>query len=264
MDDGATATAAIDRMLPERLRRLQQLTGVPVVFGGTTRRTPHGDRLVIGRLSGTHGDALRGLVVAPGLGLGGSVLQQGVARRVDDYATTTTITHTYDRIVVEQERITSVLAVPVVLGGSVRAVLYGAVRDSRPIGDRTLRTAAVVAEQLGRDVTAPPPELPSASSVALEELAAVIRETTDPALRARLLRIQRGLVGSAPGGTALLAPRELDALRLVAVGASNLEIAARLGLTPETVKAYLRSAMRRLGVHNRTAAVHAARVAGVL
>jgi DNA-binding CsgD family transcriptional regulator len=263
VDEGGTATAAIDRLLPERLRRLQQLTGVPVVFGGTTRRSPHGDRLVIGRSSGTHGDALRGLVVSPGLGLGGSVLQQGVPRRVDDYATTTTITHTYDRIVVEQERITSVFAVPVVLDGTVRAVLYGAVRDSRPIGDRTLRTAAVVAGQLGRDVTAPSPE-PPAASAALDELAAVIRETADPALRARLLRIQRGLGGPAPQGTGLLAPRELDALRLVAVGASNLEIAARLGLSPETVKAYLRSAMRRLGVHNRTAAVHAARVAGVL
>ena len=86
----------------------------------------------------------------------------------------------------------------------------------------------------------------------------------DPALRARLLRIRRGLGGSAPEGTALLAPRDLDALRPVAVGASNLEIAARLGLSPETDKAYLRSAMRRLGVHNRTAAVHAARITGVL
>jgi LuxR family transcriptional regulator, regulator of acetate metabolism len=31
----------------------------------------------------------------------------------------------------------------------------------------------------------------------------------------------------------------------VDVGASNLEIAVRLGLSPETVKAYLRSAMRK-------------------
>jgi DNA-binding CsgD family transcriptional regulator len=61
-----------------------------------------------------------------------------------------------------------------------------------------------------------------------------------------------------------LAPRELDALRLVAVGASNVEIAAQLGLSPETVKAYLRTAMRKLDVHNRTAAVHAARLAGIL
>jgi LuxR family transcriptional regulator, regulator of acetate metabolism len=35
-------------------------------------------------------------------------------------------------------------------------------------------------------------------------------------------------------------------------------------LSPETVKAYLRNAMRKLDVRNRTAAVHAARLAGVL
>ncbi|HJQ47041.1 MAG TPA: helix-turn-helix transcriptional regulator [Amycolatopsis sp.] len=62
----------------------------------------------------------------------------------------------------------------------------------------------------------------------------------------------------------MLASREIDALRRVAVGASNVEIAARLGLSPETVKAYLRTAMRKLDVHNRTAAAHAAREAGAL
>lgn len=94
------------------------------------------------------------------------------------------------------------------------------------------------------------------------------RLTGDPVLRARLLRTPRGWPGlrgraPAPAATALLAPRELDVPRLVAVGASNLEIAARLGPSPETVEAHLRSAVRRLGVHDRTAAVHAARVAGV-
>jgi LuxR family transcriptional regulator, regulator of acetate metabolism len=63
---------------------------------------------------------------------------------------------------------------------------------------------------------------------------------------------------SAIGGTRHLQGDD-GALRLVAVGAGNREIAARLGPSPETVEAYLRSASRRLGVHNRTAAV----VAGV-
>ncbi|MHA6779787.1 LuxR C-terminal-related transcriptional regulator [Pseudonocardia saturnea] len=35
-------------------------------------------------------------------------------------------------------------------------------------------------------------------------------------------------------------------------------------MSAQTVKAYLRTAMRKLDVHNRTAAVHAARVAGLL
>jgi hypothetical protein len=50
----------------------------------------------------------------------------------------------------------------------------------------------------------------------------------------------------------------------VARGGSNLDIAGELGLRPDTVKAYLRSGMRKLDVHNRTAAVHVARARGLL
>jgi DNA-binding CsgD family transcriptional regulator len=62
----------------------------------------------------------------------------------------------------------------------------------------------------------------------------------------------------------VLAPREVEALGHVAVGLTNGEVAAAMGLSTETVRAYLRSAMRRLDVHNRTAAVHAARQLGLL
>jgi DNA-binding CsgD family transcriptional regulator len=50
----------------------------------------------------------------------------------------------------------------------------------------------------------------------------------------------------------------------VAAGATNAVAAERLGLRAETVKGYLRSAMRRLGAHTRTEAVAAARRAGLL
>ncbi|WP_040924482.1 response regulator transcription factor, partial [Saccharomonospora iraqiensis] len=63
---------------------------------------------------------------------------------------------------------------------------------------------------------------------------------------------------------ALLAPRERDVLAEVARGLTNAEIAERLALRPETVKAYLRSAMRKLDVHSRHHAVAAARRAGLL
>ncbi|MEV5445542.1 LuxR C-terminal-related transcriptional regulator, partial [Streptomyces sp. NPDC052644] len=61
-----------------------------------------------------------------------------------------------------------------------------------------------------------------------------------------------------------LAPRELDVLAAVATGATNADAARRLGLRPETVKGYLRSAMRKLGAHTRLEAVVAARRAGLL
>lgn len=61
-----------------------------------------------------------------------------------------------------------------------------------------------------------------------------------------------------------LAPRELDVLSWVAAGATNAAVAERLGLRPETVKGYLRSAMRKLGAHTRGEAVTTARRAGLL
>ncbi|UPT45525.1 helix-turn-helix transcriptional regulator, partial [Streptomyces sp. WAC00303] len=61
-----------------------------------------------------------------------------------------------------------------------------------------------------------------------------------------------------------LAPREVDVVACVAAGATNAAAAQRLGLRPETVKGYLRSAMRKLGAHTRLEAVVAARRAGLL
>lgn len=73
-----------------------------------------------------------------------------------------------------------------------------------------------------------------------------------------------GRCAGAPGRGVQLAPRELDVLACVAAGATNAVAADRLGLRPETVKGYLRSAMRKLGAHTRLEAVVAARRAGLL
>jgi DNA-binding CsgD family transcriptional regulator len=174
------------------------------------------------------------------------------------------------------------LAMPVTVDGTVRAVLYGAVRESSPIGDRAVSAACAVAEQMARDVarqqaegkpgeTAPVPEaaaLPEpglTTRAALTELATLIGDVPDPQLRARMARLCQALGGAcAPPATIVLAPRERDVLRIAAVGATNVEIAAQLGLSPQTVKAYMRAAMRKLGVHNRTAALHAARLAAAI
>ncbi|WP_344272603.1 response regulator transcription factor, partial [Actinomadura napierensis] len=62
----------------------------------------------------------------------------------------------------------------------------------------------------------------------------------------------------------VLTPREVDVLSYVAIGCTNAEAAERLGLLPETVKSYLRSAMRKLDAHTRLEAVTSARRAGLL
>ncbi|MZD07216.1 helix-turn-helix transcriptional regulator, partial [Streptomyces sp. SID5785] len=90
----------------------------------------------------------------------------------------------------------------------------------------------------------------------------------DPALRAELLAVCGRLASAAAPpprqAPVALAPREVDVLACVAAGATNAVAAERLGLRPETVKGYLRSAMRRLGAHTRGEAVVAARRAGLL
>lgn len=71
---------------------------------------------------------------------------------------------------------------------------------------------------------------------------------------------------------AQLSPREAEVLYLAAMGCANKEIAARLGIAPQTVAHHLSSVYRALGVHTegnpRIRAVslwyaHAARFVGV-
>ncbi|MCP9956658.1 helix-turn-helix transcriptional regulator [Streptomyces sudanensis] len=120
------------------------------------------------------------------------------------------------------------------------------------------------------------------------QLRALAPRIADPVVRAELLAVcgrlaaagapagAPGSDGEAPGaGTGPvpsgagapregLAPREVDVLAVVATGATNADAARRLGVRPETVKGYLRSAMRKLGAHTRLEAVVAARRAGLL
>ncbi len=61
-----------------------------------------------------------------------------------------------------------------------------------------------------------------------------------------------------------MSERELEVLQLIAEGLTNREIASRLYLSLNTVKAHSRNIYGKLGVHNRTQAVARARALGVL
>jgi LuxR family transcriptional regulator, maltose regulon positive regulatory protein len=61
-----------------------------------------------------------------------------------------------------------------------------------------------------------------------------------------------------------LTDRELEVLRLVAIGQSNEEIAATLVISSETVKKHLKNIYGKLEVHSRLEAVNRAREAGCL
>jgi DNA-binding NarL/FixJ family response regulator len=77
-----------------------------------------------------------------------------------------------------------------------------------------------------------------------------------PAAAARLGRRARS---DAEGGG--LSRRELEVVRLVAVGRTNREIAQELYLSPRTIDMHMRSVLRRLGCRSR---MEAARRAGEL
>lgn len=61
-----------------------------------------------------------------------------------------------------------------------------------------------------------------------------------------------------------LTPRERQVLELIARGMRNKEIAAALGITPDTTGAHVKNIYTKLGVHDRTAALGAAIRRGIV
>jgi DNA-binding CsgD family transcriptional regulator len=272
--------------LQTALRTLRRASGLPVTFASTAAG---GGRMRIVQLSGTVTQALRGLDVAVGTGLGGKAAALARPLAVSDYRTARTISHEYDHAV-GAERLGPVLAVPVVVHRATRAVLYGALREPAALGDRALDAAVVAARELGQALAVqdarrqaerwlPAPRSAGAGGpaaledirVAHGELQALAREVRDPLLTSRLLAVCARLARVStveerppadPGVP--LSPRELDVLACIATGATNAAAGVALGLRPETVKSYLRSAMRKLDAHTRMEAVVAARRAGLL
>ncbi|MFD7063168.1 LuxR C-terminal-related transcriptional regulator [Streptomyces sp. NPDC059906] len=277
------AVDAVDAaQIRSALVRLRRTTGLPVAFGGLVES---GRRQVrISELSGTATTALSALAVTAGSGLGGRAVALSRPCAVTDYSVARQISHEYD-LPVAAEGLRSVLAVPVVVRRRVRGVLYGALRTAQPLGDRTLSAAVAAARDAEQALVlrdeaddllaaaAPGTPAPGAAGGAgweqVREAHAALRalapRITDPALRDELLRACGLLVaGSGPVPGPRLAPREVDVLACVAAGATNGAAAERLGVGPETVKSYLRSAMRKLGARTRTEAVASARRTGWL
>ncbi len=254
-----------------------------MAFGGPV--TPGASTFAITDLCGARTSALANLVIRSGDGLGGKSLVLGRPVSVTSYRRANGITHIYDQAV-RQEHLETVAALPVVVDGAARLVIYLASRAQVGLGDRwfdgftpmirRLERDIAVEDEVRRRLALAAPETHSASSPSalspaeLRDIARDLHHLTgqveDEALRARLEAVSERLEVGEPRRPARvhLSPREVDVLEQVARGFSNQQAADNLGLLPNTVKSYLKAAMRKLQVTNRVQAITAAREAGAI
>lgn len=257
---------SIDALLHRTVTDVRSATGLPVVFAGPVGH----DGLLLSTSAGMHTASLDGLLVARDHGLGGRAVQVRRPVSVTDYRRASVISHVYDREVAA-EGLVSLVAVPVLVERTVRAVLYGALRRPGPMGDVPVDALTAAAARLGQRLRAEhPPQAPadprSHLRAVFDELHGLAPRIDDPIVRGEIedgCRRFADLRGGGPTRSGLTA-RELDVLALAATGCGNELIADLLDTTPDAVKAHLRRAMRGLGVRTRQAAVSAARSRGLL
>ncbi len=90
---------------------------------------------------------------------------------------------------------------------------------------------------------------------ALESIAHGTPLVSPQPLRPRDLKPEERRSNDWPGRTAGLTMREAEMVSLISQGLSNAEIASRTYLSPNSVKSYIRSAYRKIGVQRRSQAV---------
>ncbi|RSM87970.1 helix-turn-helix transcriptional regulator [Kibdelosporangium aridum] len=262
------------------LTRIQETTGLPLAFGGVV---DSGRQTRLTQFAGPIAGPLRGVRLDYGRGLGGKVV---VLRRpvvLNDYVTAEAISHHYDHII-RAEGLHAMVAVPVIVRRVVRAVLYGALRSALPIGDRVVQSVMESARDLEQSLAVQDevalrikalekydvgdPARPQWESLreAYAELRVVANGLPDDE-RQRVLQVcdRLSTLGERARDKAPnLSAREVDVLACVALGWTNDQVAHDLGLSKETVKSYLRTAMRKLHARSRMEAVVTARRLGLL
>jgi len=272
-------------LVARAVRELAQRTRFPVAFGGLIDEGVVSVTSIVGNR--TH--SLDGLRVRPERGLGGRAMIELRPRMTNDYGSSQQITHDYD-VFVLGEGLRTLLALPIVVSGRPRGVLYAGAWDRAPEGGVTTAPAMQVTQSVAdelriRDEVARRLRAvdPSSETVAtpqreelresFAELRSIAAAVDDPDLRARIAQVEHRLVtlagdaattATGPLPTVHLSRRETDVLACAALGATNAEIAQQLGLREGTVKAYLGTAMSKLDASTRHAAVAKARRFGLL
>ncbi len=269
-------------LVADAVRELARRTRFPVAFGGLIE-----DGVVsVTSIVGNRTRSLDGLTVHPERGLGGRAMMELRPRMTSDYGASTYITHDYDLFVLG-EGLRTLLAIPIVVEGRPRGVLYAGAWEATGSAGVTAAPAMEVAQSVASElrirdeVTRRLRAAPQAAMLqatqreelreTYAELRSIAASVTDETLRQRLAVLESRLLGLAEeapstGTTPVthLSRREIDVLACAALGSTNAEIGAELGLREGTVKAYVRAAMAKLDASTRHAAVARARRLGLL
>jgi DNA-binding CsgD family transcriptional regulator len=253
-----------------------------IAFGGAV--LPDGAGFRITELCNARTRSLANLLVRRGAGLGGKSLLLGRAVSVKSYPSARGITHVYDHAV-SRESLETVVAIPVVVDSRPRMVVYLGSRGQISLGDSWFDNVVSMVRRLERDIAVDEEvrrriqllqseaqqdlRLTRADVLDLaRELDEVAAHVADNALRTRVTtlrdRLERATRPTHAHRALNLAPREIDVIAEISLGHSNREVAENLGLLPNTVKSYLKTAMRKLQAHNRVEAIIAARDAGLI
>jgi DNA-binding NarL/FixJ family response regulator len=268
-----------EEFLGRAASRLRERTGADIALAGWVH--PRTRQLTIRSVDGVGTDAFVGMTVPPGKGAGGRVVAHGryvLTEYGDPHAGSGARGPVRD---VCTKGARSVLAMPLRLNGQVHYVFYVARFSAKSINAATADSALAFVRQLETFVSqaartheiGAPKRWPVDAWVLRQiddELAELSLELAATPARARIAAIRKLLEEnvlkppSVEEGVLSLTRRELTVLELVAEGLSNAEAAERLVVSPETVKAYLRTIRIKLGVRNRTAAVAVARRSGLL
>lgn len=263
-------------LIKATLRDLGTQSPGEVLFGGMVDRS----QLNISEMFGSRTRNIVGIQVPLGAGLGGWAMRRERPVGVLDYFAAPEITHEFDQVV-RVEGLWSMLAIPVLVDGVPRAVIYAATRDQVQFGDRVSQAYMIkakgVAEELKirdevdrrlgilrvaeRAPEADARDLKDTLRVAHAELIALAQANPDSEIAASVRAVAASLVDRSPNAEKAphLSPRELDVLSQVALGCSYPEVARRLSLRPGTVKSYMRTVLGKLDCCNRVEAVVAAR-----
>lgn len=269
---------ASQQILDDAVSEFARATRFPLSFGGFESE----GITTVTSLSGTRGTSLQGLRVANTRGLGGRAMHEHRPRFTTDYMSSRQFSHDYDREI-GAEGIVMLVAVPVLVEGHTRAVLYGGTRGESPPSGSFMRAAAGVASDLAKEIRVQdevarriaershdvvPGNVREELRNSHAELRRIVADVADPGLRERLSALESRLLAIGQGAPletdVRLTPREGDVLAHAALGATNLEIGRALGLTESTVKSYLKTAMAKLEASTRHAAVAKARSMGFI